>query len=401
MNTIKFIAVICAIPSSFVMNCGGISLHYVYVEVFFILQTIIFIDVILVIKLMEQLHDLRVSRIIRLPSPGELKAALPVDERVASTVTGSRREVEHILSGQDKRLLVIVGPCSIHDVDSAREYADKLAVLRTELQHEFCIMMRVYFEKPRTTVGWKGFINDPHLDDTYDIEHGLLHARKLLIEINELGLPAATEFLDPISPQYVADVVSWAAIGARTIESQTHRQMASGLSMPVGFKNSTDGRLGVAVDAIRSAMHPHSFLGIDQDGYSSAVTTKGNPFGHLVLRGGPKPNYDAESIAAAEALLAKAGLQQSLLVDCSHANSGKKHEQQVSVWNNVLEQKVAGNKSIAGVMIESNLYCGNQPFPEDRDKLMYGVSITDECLSWEETERMLREGASVMRQVIQ
>ena len=349
---------------------------------------------------MEQLHDLRVSRIIRLPSPGALKGMLPVDEQVISTVTVGRREVEQILTGMDSRLLVIVGPCSIHDVDAAREYAGRLARLRTELQHELCIMMRVYFEKPRTTIGWKGFINDPHLDDTYDIEHGLYHARKLLIEINEMGLPAATEFLDPISPQYVADVVSWAAIGARTIESQTHRQMASGLSMPVGFKNSTDGRLGVAVDAIRSAMHPHSFLGIDQDGYSSVITTKGNPFGHLVLRGGPKPNYDEASIAAAELLLGKAGLQQSLLVDCSHANSGKKHERQLTVWEHILKQKEAGNKSIVGVMIESNLYCGNQPFPEDPEKLMYGVSITDECLAWEETECMLRAGAAVMHNLI-
>ncbi len=346
---------------------------------------------------MEQLHDLRVSRIIRLPSPRALKEMLPVGEQVANTVTAGRREVERILTGKDAKMLVIVGPCSIHDVDAALEYAEKLAVLRSELQQDLCIMMRVYFEKPRTTVGWKGFINDPHLDDTYDIEHGLFHARKLLLEINDMGLPAATEFLDPITPQYVADVVSWAAIGARTIESQTHRQMASGLSMPVGFKNSTDGRINVAVDAIRSAMHPHSFLGIDQEGHSSVITTKGNPFGHLVLRGGEKPNYDAESIADAESWIEKAGLQPSLLVDCSHANSGKKHERQLTVWENILKQKSEGNQSIVGVMIESNIYCGNQPFPEDPEKLRYGVSITDECLSWEETERMLRKGAEVMR----
>ncbi len=349
---------------------------------------------------MEQLHDLRVSRIIRLSSPRALKEMLPVDERIVSTVAAGRREVENILTGKDLRLLVIVGPCSIHDMEAAREYASRLSVLRTELQSELCLMMRVYFEKPRTTIGWKGFINDPHLDDTYDIEHGLYHARKLLLEINELGLPAATEFLDPISPQYVADLVSWAAIGARTIESQTHRQMASGLSMPVGFKNSTDGRLNVAVDAIRSAMHPHSFLGIDQEGHSSVITTKGNPFGHLVLRGGERPNYDAASIVLAESWIGKAGLEQSLLVDCSHANSGKKHEQQVSVWENILKQKKEGNKSIVGVMIESNLHCGNQPFPEDPDKLRYGVSITDECLSWEESERMLREGAAVMHKLL-
>ncbi len=349
---------------------------------------------------MEQLHDLRVSRIIRLPSPRALKEMLPVDEKVAVTVSTGRREVENILTGKDARMLVIVGPCSIHNTDAALEYAAKLSALRSELQHDLCIIMRVYFEKPRTTVGWKGFINDPHLDDTYDIEHGLFHARKLLIEINEMGLPAATEFLDPISPQYVADVVSWAAIGARTIESQTHRQMASGLSMPVGFKNSTDGRLNVAVDAIRSAMHPHSFLGIDQEGHSSVITTKGNPFGHLVLRGGEKPNYDAASIALAESWIAKGGLEQSLLVDCSHANSGKKHEQQLKVWEDILKQKVEGNKSIAGVMIESNLCSGNQPFPEDPEKLRYGVSITDECISWQETERLLRDGAEVMHGLI-
>ncbi|MEI7788117.1 MAG: 3-deoxy-7-phosphoheptulonate synthase [Chlorobiaceae bacterium] len=349
---------------------------------------------------MEKLYDLRVSRIIRLSSPKDLKEKLPVDERIADTVITGRREVENILTGKDSRLLVIVGPCSIHDTEAALEYALKLSALRTELQDDLCIMMRVYFEKPRTTLGWKGFINDPHLDDTYDIVHGLFYARKLLLEINAIGLPAATEFLDPITPQYVADVVSWAAIGARTIESQTHRQMASGLSMPVGFKNSTDGRLNVAVDAIRSAMHPHSFLGIDQEGHSSVITTKGNPFGHLVLRGGVKPNYEPDSIALAESWIAKAGLEQSLLVDCSHANSGKKHEQQLKVWENILQQKTEGNKSIAGVMIESNICGGNQPFPEDPDKLRYGVSITDECLSWEETERMLREGAAVIHKLI-
>ena len=349
---------------------------------------------------MEKLHDLRVSRIIRLSSPKALKEQLPVDETIAETVITGRREVENILTGKDSRMLVIVGPCSIHDTDAALEYAGKLSALRTELQDDLCIIMRVYFEKPRTTVGWKGFINDPHLDDTYDIVHGLFYARKLLLDINAIGLPAATEFLDPITPQYVADVVSWAAIGARTIESQTHRQMASGLSMPVGFKNSTDGRLNVAIDAIRSAMHPHSFLGIDQEGQSSVITTKGNPFGHLVLRGGDKPNYDPQSIALAESWITKGGLEQSILVDCSHANSGKKHEQQLKVWENILKQKTDGNTSIAGVMIESNICGGNQPFPEDPDKLRYGVSITDECISWEETERMLREGAAVIHKLI-
>jgi 3-deoxy-7-phosphoheptulonate synthase len=346
---------------------------------------------------MQQLHDLRVSRIIRLTSPRSLKEKQPVTEEIAETVCYGRREVEDILTGKDDRLLVIVGPCSIHDMKAARDYAARLAALRKELHEEFCIVMRVYFEKPRTTIGWKGFINDPHLNDTYDIEHGLHHARKLLLELNEMGLPTATEFLDPITPQYVADLISWAAIGARTIESQTHRQMASGLSMPVGFKNSTDGRLQVAIDAIRSAMHQHSFLGIDQDGHSSVITTRGNPFGHLVLRGGShRPNYDAESIVLAEKKLEKSGLRPYLLVDCSHANSGKRYEQQLSVWEDILTQKKNGNRSIAGVMIESNLCSGNQPFPVDPGKLRYGVSITDECISWDETERMLRDGARFM-----
>lgn len=350
---------------------------------------------------MQQLQDLRVSRIITLTSPRALKEKLPVTEHIADTVCHGRKEVEDILTGKDRRLLVIVGPCSIHDMKSAREYASRLSKLRGELSGSLCIVMRVYFEKPRTTIGWKGFINDPHLNDTYDIEHGLYHARKLLIELNEMGLPTATEFLDPISPQYVADLISWAAIGARTIESQTHRQMASGLSMPVGFKNSTDGRLQVAIDAIRSAMHQHSFLGIDQDGHSSVITTKGNPFGHLVLRGGSdRPNYDAASIARADSQLEKAELARYLIVDCSHANSGKKFENQLKVWDDVLGQKAAGNESIAGVMIESNICSGNQPFPVDPCTLRYGVSITDECVSWEETEKMLRDGAERVGRLI-
>ncbi len=346
---------------------------------------------------MQQLQDLRVSRIITLTSPRALKEKLPVTDHIADTVCRARHEVEDILSGKDNRLLVIVGPCSIHDMKAARDYAVKLVSLRKELEDQFCIVMRVYFEKPRTTIGWKGFINDPHLNDTYDIEHGLYHARKLLIELNAMGLPTGTEFLDPISPQYVADLISWAAIGARTIESQTHRQMASGLSMPVGFKNSTDGRLQVAIDAIRSAMHQHSFLGIDQEGHSSVITTKGNPFGHLVLRGGSdRPNYDAESISMAEAQLEKAELPGYLLVDCSHANSGKKFENQIKVWEDILDQKKGGNKSIVGVMIESNICSGNQPFPVEPCSLRYGVSITDECVSWDETEKMLRDGAEFM-----
>ena len=349
---------------------------------------------------MQRLQDLRVSNIIRLTTPRVLKEKLPVTEGVADTVVKGRREVEAILTGKDSRLLVIVGPCSIHDINAAMEYARRLKDLREKLKDDLCIIMRVYFEKPRTTIGWKGFINDPHLDGSFDIEHGLYYARKLLLDTNALGLPAATEFLDPFTPQYVADLVSWAAIGARTIESQTHRQMASGLSMPVGFKNSTDGRVQVAIDAIRSAMHQHSFLGIDAEGYSSVITTTGNPFGHMVLRGGSgRPNYDADNIADAERRLEKAGLSKNLLVDCSHANSGKKHEQQSKVWNSIIEQRVSGTMSILGVMIESNLLCGNQPFPDNPADLQYGISITDACISWEETVELLRDGAMKLHAV--
>ncbi len=350
---------------------------------------------------MHRLQDIRVSNISRLTTPRSLKEKLQVTREIADTVVQGRGEVEDILTGKDSRMLVIVGPCSIHDINAAMEYARKLKALREELQDDLCIIMRVYFEKPRTTIGWKGFINDPHLDGSFDIEHGLYYARKLLLDINALGLPAATEFLDPFTPQYVSDLVSWAAIGARTIESQTHRQMASGLSMPVGFKNSTDGRVQVAIDAIRSAMHPHSFLGIDLDGHSSVVTTTGNPFGHMVLRGGSdRPNYEAKNIDDAEKRLEKAGLAKNLLVDCSHANSEKQHERQSKVWNSIIEQRAGGTSSILGVMIESNLYCGKQEFPENPADLKYGISITDACISWEETSQILRNGAVILRKAL-
>ena len=343
---------------------------------------------------MHRLQDIRVSNIERLTTPRSLKERLLVTKAIADTVVKGRQEVENILTGKDSRLLVIIGPCSIHDINAAMEYGRRLKDLREELKDDLCIIMRVYFEKPRTTIGWKGFINDPHLDGSFDIEHGLYYARKLLLDINALGLPAATEFLDPFTPQYVADLVSWAAIGARTIESQTHRQMASGLSMPVGFKNSTDGRIQVAIDAIRSAMHPHSFLGIDTEGHSSVITTTGNRFGHMVLRGGAEgPNYNAEKIASAENRLEAAGLSKNLLVDCSHANSRKKYDQQSEVWNSIIKQRVGGTMSILGVMIESNLFCGNQPFPDNTSDLQYGISITDACISWEETVKILRDGA--------
>jgi 3-deoxy-7-phosphoheptulonate synthase len=286
---------------------------------------------------------------------------------------------------------VVVGPCSIHDIDSALEYAQRLARLREELQDQLYIVMRVYFEKPRTTVGWKGLINDPHLDGSYDIATGLHKARQLLQQITAMGLPAGTEFLDPIVPQYIADLISWAAIGARTTESQTHREMASGLSMPVGYKNATDGSLQVALDAMQSARTPHSFLGIDQEGYTAIVRTKGNPFGHVVLRGGRKQtNYDEDSIHDAIAALRKDGQDAALMVDCSHANSNKQHARQEEVAHSVIAQRAAGNDALIGLMIESFLFEGNQPVSPNLSELKYGVSVTDACINWDTTERILR-----------
>jgi 3-deoxy-7-phosphoheptulonate synthase len=277
------------------------------------------------------------------------------------------------------------------------EYAQSRAVLARELNDQFFVVMRVYFEKPRTTIGWKGLVNDPHLDGSYDVETGIRTARRLLLAINDLGLPAATEFLDPVVPQYIADLVSWAAIGARTTESQTHREMASGLSMPVGFKNGTDGGLQIALDAMQSARSQHSFLGIDQDGLTSIIRTTGNSVGHVVLRGGRlRPNYDADSIAESESRLLQNGLPPVLMVDCSHANSGKQHSRQEEVWRSILEQRAAGTKAIIGAMVESYLEEGNQPFPNKGKDLRYGVSITDACVNWETTERMLREGAGIL-----
>jgi 3-deoxy-7-phosphoheptulonate synthase len=342
---------------------------------------------------MLQTNDLRVREIVRLIAPKTLKAELPEGDAVAETVAKSRERITHILRQEDPRLLVVVGPCSIHDVKGALEYAARLNALRKEFANHMEIVMRVYFEKPRTTIGWKGLINDPHLDNTQDVEGGLRIARKLLLDILGMGLPAATEFLDPVVPQYIADLISWAAIGARTTESQTHREMASGLSMPVGFKNGTDGSLQVAVDAMTSARSQHSFLGIDQDGFTSVVRTNGNPAGHVVLRGGrARTNYDADSIREAEAALVKAKLPTGLMVDCSHANSGKVPARQEDVWRSVIEQRAAGTKCLMGVMIESFLHEGAQPFPKPVNELQYGVSITDACLSWETTERMLRSG---------
>ncbi len=336
-------------------------------------------------------QDLHVRELVRLSTPRALKLQLPTTEASNATVVRGRKSVEEILHQKDPRLLVVVGPCSIHEPAGALEYAGKLNALRNEFADQMEIVMRVYFEKPRTTVGWKGFINDPHLNNTHDIETGLKNARKLLLEITGMGLPAATEFLDPIIPQYIADLVSWAAIGARTTESQTHREMASGLSMPVGFKNSTDGSLQIAIDAMAAAMRPHSFLGIDQDGITSIVRTTGNSAGHVVLRGGRlRTNYDAESICEAEAKLVQAGLPPVLMVDCSHANSAKQHARQEDVWRSVIEQRTSGTRSLIGLMVESYLNEGNQPIPNDPKELRYGVSISDACLGWDVTERMLR-----------
>ena len=340
---------------------------------------------------MEKTYDLNIRTVQTLLSPRALKEELPVTEVAYETVTKGREEIKRILGKEDHRLLAIVGPCSLHDLEAALEYADRLNKLRVELQDCLCLLMRVYFEKPRTTIGWKGLIYDPHLDGSGDMPAGLKTARRLLLEINAMGLPAATEMLDPITPQYTADLICWAAIGARTTESQTHREMASGLSMPVGFKNSTDGNLQVAIDAMESARHPHSFLGIDQEGRTCVVRTSGNPWRHVVLRGGGGgPNYEPERIEEASRQMREAGLDPVFMVDCSHANSGKKHELQESVCESVVRQRGSGNDALIGVMIESNLNPGNQKIPDNLEQLQYGVSLTDECVGWETTERMLR-----------
>jgi 3-deoxy-7-phosphoheptulonate synthase len=336
-------------------------------------------------------QNLHVKETVRMLTPRALKSELPAGKTVNGAVVSSRQTVCRILRRQDPRLLVVVGPCSIHDTKGAMEYGLRLSALRKELVDQMEIVMRVYFEKPRTTIGWKGLINDPHLDGSYDIDTGLKRARRLLLELAELELPTATEFLDPIIPQYIDDLVTWAAIGARTTESQTHREMASGLSMPVGFKNGTDGSLQIALDAMISARTPHSFLGIDQEGVTSIIRTTGNAVGHIVLRGGrARPNYDAASLSDAEQQLAKAGLPAVLMVDCSHANSGKQHARQEEVWRSVIGQRVKGNHAIIGLMLESYLHEGSQPFPRPAAELCYGVSITDACLGWDATERLLR-----------
>jgi len=339
----------------------------------------------------NQVHNINVDSKNVLVTPEQLNATLPMSEVVRATVSDSRKAIWDILDRKDPRLFVVVGPCSIHDTEAAMDYARRLRVLADEVQDTLLIVMRVYFEKPRTTVGWKGLINDPHLDDSFKIEEGLHIGRELLLDILELGLPTSTEALDPISPQYLQDLISWNAIGARTTESQTHREMASGLSAAVGFKNGTDGGLDVAMNALNSAANPHRFLGINSHGQVSVFTTRGNAYGHVVLRGGSAgPNYDSVHIKLCEDALEKAGLPQNIMVDCSHANSNKQPELQPLVAENVTNQILAGNKSLVGLMIESNLKAGNQSIPANLGDLEYGVSVTDGCIDWETTEQCLR-----------
>jgi 3-deoxy-7-phosphoheptulonate synthase len=339
---------------------------------------------------MQPTRDLNIVRTVELTSPQDLLAELPCSESANQTVVDGRAAICRLLRGEDPRLLAVVGPCSIHDEQGAMEYAHRLVELSRQVADRIVLVMRVYFEKPRTTLGWKGLINDPHLNGTFDIAAGLRSARRILLAINELGMPAATEMLEPITPQYVADLVTWAAIGARTTESQTHRQMASGLSMPVGFKNGTDGGLQIAIDAMLAAQSPHSFLGIDPNGRTCIVQTKGNPWGHLILRGGRGgPNYAPQYLAEAYESLQKNKLCSQIMVDCSHANSEKDHRRQEIVWNDVIEQRVAGNRHILGMMVESNLHEGAQKLGDDPSKLQYGVSITDACTGWDSTREMI------------
>jgi 3-deoxy-7-phosphoheptulonate synthase len=335
-----------------------------------------------------------------LPPPEELKRHVPMTERAQRTVLEGRHQVEQILDRKDPRLLMVVGPCSIHDPVAALDYARRLKALADEVSDTLLIVMRVYFEKPRTTTGWKGLINDPHMNDSFDIVEGLQVARRLLHDVNALGLPAGTEALDPISPQYLGDLVTWSAIGARTTESQTHREMASGLSTPVGFKNGTDGSLLVAIHAMQSVSHPHSFLGINQSGQVSVIRTKGNRYGHVVLRGGPRPNYDTVTIALYEKELLKNKLPTNIMVDCSHANSNKDPTLQPLVMKDCIHQILEGNRSIIGVMLESNLLAGNQPIPADLSKLEYGRSVTDPCIDWPTTEKLLREARQKLKDVL-
>ncbi|ESK56346.1 MAG: 3-deoxy-7-phosphoheptulonate synthase [Moraxellaceae bacterium] len=347
------------------------------------------------------IDDVNIKSIQTLITPAELKADLPLSEAASQTVLQGRATVRNILDGNDKRLFVVIGPCSIHDVKAANEYADRLKELSEKVKDTLYLVMRVYFEKPRTTVGWKGLINDPDMNDSFNIEKGLHIGRGLLLELNEKGLPCATEALDPNSPQYYQDLISWSAIGARTTESQTHREMSSGLSSPVGFKNGTDGGLTVATNAMQSVKHGHSFLGLNENGQVAIINTNGNPYAHVVLRGGNgKPNYDASSVADAEAALAKAKVSNKIMIDTSHANSNKDPYLQPLVLKNITEQILDGNKSIVGIMVESHLKGGRQDIPENLCDLVYGQSVTDGCIDWDTTERALLEMHEALKDVL-
>jgi len=347
---------------------------------------------------MQATANLNIAAFDTMPAPEEILRRVPITDRATTTVLSGRATLEAILDRRDPRRFVVVGPCSMHDPVAGLDYAHRLRGLADEVADVLVLVMRVYFEKPRTTTGWKGFINDPFLNDTFQIADGMQMARDFLLAVNELGLPAATEALDPIAPQYLGDLIAWTAIGARTAESQTHREMSSGLSTPVGFKNGTDGSIDTAINAILSAAQPHSFLGINALGQSCVVRTRGNRYGHLVLRGGDsRPNYDTVSIAMAEQALLKAQLPANLVIDCSHANSHKRPELQPLVMQDVINQIRAGNHSILGMMVESFIAAGNQPIPADPARLKYGCSVTDACISWPTTEHMIREGAAALR----
>lgn len=349
----------------------------------------------------ERIDNLHVQSQQVLITPAELKKDIPLTEAATDIVIQGRHTVMDILDRKDHRLFLVVGPCSIHDVEAAKDYAHRLKALADEVSDTLYLVMRVYFEKPRTTTGWKGLINDPHINDTFKIEEGLHIARQLLVDLSEIGLPLATEALDPISPQYLSELISWFAIGARTTESQTHREMSSGLSSAVGFKNGTDGGLDVATNALLSVLSPHSFLGINQEGQVSIINTTGNPYGHIVLRGGSgKPNYDSVNVAIAEKALEKAGVTKNIMVDCSHANSNKDPALQPLVMENVTNQILEGNQSIIGLMVESNINWGNQKIPANLDEMAYGVSITDACIDWETTEKSIRQMRDKLKDVL-
>lgn len=346
---------------------------------------------------MAQIKNLNIDSFTQLETPKQFTDRLPLTPQAAETVARGRKEILDVVTGKDDRLLLIVGPCSIHDTKAGLEYAQKLKSLADEVKDTVLVVMRVYFEKPRTTVGWKGLINDPHLNGTFDVATGLSMGREFLLQVLELGLPTATEWLDPITPQYLADAVCWGAIGARTVESQTHRQLASGMSMPIGFKNGTGGSIQIAADAMVAAREPHVFLSVDDDGQVSIIKTNGNDGGHIVLRGGSSgPNYDPTAVARATGILKNAGYEPHLVIDCSHANSGKDHRRQPVVFRDILHQRTSGNKDIAGMMLESHLHAGSQKANGDPSKLEYGVSITDACVDWDTTAALVREARAAL-----